>query len=305
VLAHIVAAGDMGQGFGQVAVSQLVEPVTVPREVPGNAIEVPGAAKVEAVEVNEFAVGTILHLSGLKVEVRAGQSGQEFDQPGMVRGCGQDSPHQVGFFEGGTKEVIAAGFPGNWVIGIVLIKPDGGPEDGSLQRIVFGAGGVVPGKPEREGEVGMFAYPNGIVHLGEIGDEKPGYPVGQRGDIAAKLLTKGVVPGEEFVLKLKEPGPAVGAFEAFIVFGAEDAHFAADVGGGEVFFQFFSYFFSAGCGGEEFEEADEHPVAMYAGVPVVAAIESRVVKAGFHGEGTIGEGDSGLVREFALHATEG
>ena len=36
--------------------------------------------------MDELAVGTILHLSGLKVEVGTGQGGQEFDKP--VGGAG-------------------------------------------------------------------------------------------------------------------------------------------------------------------------------------------------------------------------
>jgi hypothetical protein len=45
-------------------------------------------------------------------------------------------------------------------------------------------------------------------------------------------------------------------------------------------------------------------VTVNAGVPVVAAIEGRVVKPGFYGKGAVGEGDAGLVGEFALHAAE-
>jgi len=130
VFAHIVAAGDVGQGFGQVAVGELVEPVAVAGVMPGDAVEVPGATEVEAVEVDELPVGPVLHLPGLEVEVRTGEGRQEFLQPGMICRRGQDAPHEIGFFERGAEEVVAAGFPGDRVVGVVVIETPGGLKDG-------------------------------------------------------------------------------------------------------------------------------------------------------------------------------
>ena len=104
---------------------------------------------------------------------------------------------------------------------------------------------------------------------------------------------------------MEEPGPAVGALEAFVVFGAEDAHFAADIVGGEVGFEFLPDLFFPGHAGKEFQKPDEHPVTVDAGVPVETAIERRVIKPRFDGERTVGKSDAGFVGELALHAAEG
>ena len=97
--------------------------------------------------------------------------------------------------------------------------------DGLLQGRIFGGNGVIPGQAQTEGQVGMFAYPDRVHNFIEeldVGHRKLG---GQGLQILAERLTQGVIPGEQFILQLQQPAPAIDALKTFVFRVAEQLLF--------------------------------------------------------------------------------
>jgi hypothetical protein len=114
----------------------------------------------------------------------------------------------------------------------------------------------------------------------------------------------GVVPGVEIGGELEQPGPAVRPLEPAAQRRGEVRGLGGEVGGGQVGVERGADLGGLGQRGVRAQQADQHPVAVDGGVPVVAAVERRVERP--RAADVVGAADRVLdvVGQLALDAGE-
>src|SRR5258708_2857879 len=87
--------------------------------------ETPGSAQIQSVEVCQLTVAAVAHQGRRKQGLR--NFSQESLEP--VREVGQHPAHQVGLDQAGRKEVVAARFPGGWIVPVAAVVVDASFDD--------------------------------------------------------------------------------------------------------------------------------------------------------------------------------
>ncbi len=229
---------------------------------------------------------------------------EEGVEPAGEGGGRKDAAHHVGFGQAGREEVLARGLVGDGAVAVFQVIVAGAGFDQFAELRVAGDAGVIQHEAHGEGGLIVLAGADGVVHFGQPAGDAGGdgaFEGREGGGPAARI---GVVPFLEFGGELEQPGEAVGPLEGGAPFGIQVLHLDGDVGGGQALRQC-----AAGIGGEgrvreQTQGADQQPVSVDRGMPVVTAVEGRSELAGrFHvGVGIQGMGD--FVGVFLMNAIE-
>ncbi len=295
----------MRQAGGQVALGGVVghgAQGIVRVQTGGDGAPAPGAAEVQSVQVGDLAIGAVADRGW--GEQGGGQAGggvrQEGREPGPERGGVEEPAHGLRLDQGRRQEVVAGRLPG--LAALVRAVPALGlvTQQAGEARIL-GHLRIFGGQGQGEGGGGVDPRAHRIGGLGQEVAE----PVGEGGGQGGVGDGPGRVLAEQFGLQHQEPCPAIGSLEppgpGPFQIGALALHLVRGEGGVEQGVDL--------RGLRDLRMAPpqggQQPVAVHAGMPVIAAEEDRMQHLGLGHVARAGEGVDDHVGIFPGHMAQG
>jgi tetratricopeptide (TPR) repeat protein len=262
VLSLIRTGRDGGERLPHMLVGDAPQ-IAVFFQLPGDAVQAPCAAEIQAVEVDELPVRPVGDLSRSEEELLVRELREEFLEPDFELFRGKNPPHDIGLLQTRREEIEAARLPAERAAGIGQIIIPRPLLDEILESPVPRRMRVIPGEAQAERRIAVLADADRIEELRQKFHVPLDDQVGQRLQIALQLPGERIVERVQLFRELQEPRPAVRPLEGLLLGPAEILHFTPYVLIAEAFGELGADRVPVLETGKGLQKLDEHPVPVH------------------------------------------